>query len=275
MGTYNKEKYYYFMLKSNFFDNDVLKYLQDQQNGYEMIILYFKLIFITINKDGYLIKKIGNKKIPYTVSDLCLETGHSESIVNDAINYFLDTGMMEKKDNKLFIEDALILTNQTTVGAINMREYRKKHPDKSKSNCKNNCKPKSKVYIDNKNNNHNSKLITNNKINNIEIINKDCQDVIDYLNYKTRSNFVLIEEYKKIISTIMNKYSINDIKTVIDKKTSDWINNPKMKDYLTPETLFGPKFERYLYQKEKTKTINDISMVDIQRAKEMRDKANG
>ena len=27
MGTYNKEKYYYFMLKSNFFDNDVLKLL--------------------------------------------------------------------------------------------------------------------------------------------------------------------------------------------------------------------------------------------------------
>ena len=100
MGTYNKEKYYYFMLKSNFFDNDVLKYLQDQPNGYEMIILYFKLIFITINKDGYLIKKIGNKKIPYTVSDLCLETGHSESIVNNAIEYFLDTEMMEKKDGR-------------------------------------------------------------------------------------------------------------------------------------------------------------------------------
>lgn len=45
------------MLKSNFFDNDVLKYLQSEPNGYEKIILYFKLIFKTINKDGYLIKK--------------------------------------------------------------------------------------------------------------------------------------------------------------------------------------------------------------------------
>ena len=48
-----------------------------------------------------------------------------------------------------------------------------------------------------------------------------------------------------------------------------------MKDYLTPETLVGSKFEIYLYQKEITKIINDISMSDIQRAKEMRDKANG
>ena len=44
MAKYNKEKYYYFMLKSNFFDSDVIRYLQQKQNGYEMIILYFKLI---------------------------------------------------------------------------------------------------------------------------------------------------------------------------------------------------------------------------------------
>ena len=45
------------MLKSNFFDNDVLKYLQSEPNGYEKIILYFKLIFKAINKEGYLLKK--------------------------------------------------------------------------------------------------------------------------------------------------------------------------------------------------------------------------
>ena len=89
MGTYNKEKYYYFMLKSNFFDNDVLKFLQNEPNGYEKIILYFKLIFKTINKDGYLIKKVGSKKIPYTIKELATETNHSEKLINDAIDYFL------------------------------------------------------------------------------------------------------------------------------------------------------------------------------------------
>ena len=140
MGTYNKEKYYYFMLKSNIFDNDVLKYLQNQPNGYEKIILYFKLIFKTINKDGYLIKK-------QDLKELAVETNHSEKLINDAIDYFLDIGMMEKRDNKYYIEDALVFTNQTTVGAMNMREYRIKNPDKSKPKCKNKCKPNSKVYI--------------------------------------------------------------------------------------------------------------------------------
>ena len=56
-------------------------------------------------------------------------------------------------------------------------------------------------------------------------------------------------------------------------QTQHW--NPKMKPYLTPETLFGPKFERYLHQQAKAKTIQDISLEEIRRAKEMRDKQNG
>lgn len=120
---------------------------------------------------------------------------------------------------------------------------------------------------------HKLEIITNKK--EIEINKKEYQDIIDYLNYKTNSNFILIDEYKKIIANILKKYTINDIKTVIDKKTSEWINNPKMKPYLTPETLFGTKFERYLHQQAKAKTIQDISLEEIRRAKEMRDKQNG
>lgn len=106
-------------------------------NGHEKIILCFKLIFKTINKDGYLIKKVGSKKIPYTIKELSTETNHSEELINNAIDYFIDTGMMEKRDDRYYIEDALVLTNQTTVGALNMREYRIKNPDKSKPKCKN------------------------------------------------------------------------------------------------------------------------------------------
>lgn len=44
---------------------------------------------------------------------------------------------------------------------------------------------------------------------------------------------------------------------------------------LASETLFGVKFERYLHQQAKAKTIQDISLEDIRRAKEMRNKQNG
>ena len=275
MGKYNKEKYYYFMLKSNFFDNDVLKYLQKQPNGYEIIILYFKLIFMAINKSGKLIKQIGKKIIPYTIEEISTETGHKETIVNKAINYFLETNMIEKKDNALYIEDALVLTNQTTAGAMYMREYRKKNGNKCKSKSKARCNKESMVYIDNKKDNNKLELITNNKK---EIDNKylkESSDILAYLNYKTNSKFTLIDEYKKLLNNLLRKYSYDDIKIVIDKKVREWINNPKMKSFLTPETLFGSKFERYLHQSEKTRTIRDISMAEIQKAKEERNRQNG
>jgi hypothetical protein len=34
--------------------------------------------------------------------------------------------------------------------------------------------------------------------------------------------------------------------TVIDKKCQEWLGDPKMQQYLRPETLFGTKFEGYL-----------------------------
>lgn len=275
MGKYNKEKYYYFMLKSNFFDNDVLKYLQKQPNGYEMIILYFKLIFMSINKEGKLIKKIGKKNIPYTIEEISAETGHKETIIYKAIEYFLETNMIEKQKDILYIEDALTLTNQVSEGAMYMRGYRNKNPDKCKPKCKEKSNLNSKVYIDNRKNNNKLELIINNKK---EIDNKylkESNDIIAYLNFKTNSNFILIDEYKKLLNDLLKKHSYNDIKGVIDKKVMEWINDPKMKSFLTPETLFGIKFERYLHQKEKTRTIRDISMAEIQKAKEERNSQNG
>lgn len=82
---------------------------------YVKIILHFKLVFKTINKDGYLIKKVGSKKIPYTIKELSIETNHFEELINEVIDYFMDTGMIEKRVDKYYVEDALILTNQATV----------------------------------------------------------------------------------------------------------------------------------------------------------------
>ena len=66
-----------------------------------MIILYFKLIFKAINKDGKLIKKIGKKNIPYTIEELATETGHSIDLIKESIDYFLDTEMIEKRGGKV------------------------------------------------------------------------------------------------------------------------------------------------------------------------------
>jgi len=216
-------------------------------------------------KDGeIMIKKIGKVKEVFIPED--------KNIDSDKIGFkvMLDTEMIEKRGNAYYIEDALVLTNQTTVGAMEMREYRAKN---SRDKCNKNCKPKGKTNIDI--NNNKLEFITNKK-ELIKIDDSKYQEIIDYFNFKTNSKYVLIDEYKKLINNILNKYKIEDIKIVIDKKTSEWINNPKMSSYLRPETLLGSKFERYLYQKNEPKTIKDITLADIKKAKEIRDnKKNG
>ena len=43
------------------------------------------------------------------------------------------------------------------------------------------------------------------------------------------------------------KFTVDDFKTVIDKKSREWLGTD-MEKYLRPETLFGTKFESYLNQ---------------------------
>ena len=76
-------------------------------------------------------------------------------------------------------------------------------------------------------------------------------EVVDYLNKKTNSNFKSSsKDTRKHIRARYNEgFNLDDFKKVIDVKTADWLNNTKMNAYLRPKTLFGTNFESYLNQK--------------------------
>lgn len=75
-------------------------------------------------------------------------------------------------------------------------------------------------------------------------------EIIQYLNenagtkYKTSSK----KTQTCIQARLSEGYTIEDFKTVIEKKCSDWIGTD-YEQYLRPETLFGTKFESYLNAK--------------------------
>ncbi|MGJ0841796.1 conserved phage C-terminal domain-containing protein [Clostridium tertium] len=68
-----------------------------------------------------------------------------------------------------------------------------------------------------------------------------------YLNigkkYKENNKSTLILINKRI----NEGYTIDDFKSVIDKKVKTW-KNTKLEEYLNPQTLFEDKFEIYLNQ---------------------------
>lgn len=92
------------------------------------------------------------------------------------------------------------------------------------------------------------------------------QEIIDYLNFKTNSNYKYsTSKTKELIKARFKEgFTIDDFKEVIDKKTDEWINNKTMNQYLRPVTLFGNKFESYLNQHIKKKTLKDISLKELE-----------
>ena len=79
-------------------------------------------------------------------------------------------------------------------------------------------------------------------------IDKSHFEIIEYLNMKTGSKFKPTTKpyIQAIRSRLKEGYTVNDFKTVIDKKCHEW-KGTKLEKYLTPKTLFAPShFDTYL-----------------------------
>ena len=77
--------------------------------------------------------------------------------------------------------------------------------------------------------------------------------IVGYLNEKTDSHYkATTPKTKQLVQARLKEgFSVDDFKTVIDKKTATWLNDSKKNKYLRPLTLFGTKFEDYLNEKVK------------------------
>lgn len=77
------------------------------------------------------------------------------------------------------------------------------------------------------------------------------REIVEYLNEKAGTDYKASTKAtrKKITARLNEGFTVEDFKRVIDIKTSEWLDNPKMAEYLRPLTLFGSKFEGYLQQK--------------------------
>lgn len=83
-------------------------------------------------------------------------------------------------------------------------------------------------------------------------VDKSHYEIIEYLNQKTGSKFKpTTKPYVQAIrSRLKEGYSVDDFKTVIDKKCREW-KGTKLEKYLTPKTLFAPShFDTYLNSNE-------------------------
>ncbi len=134
MAIYNKTELYFFKFPNTFFDKDEIELFEDDPEGDSVIILYLKLITLATNKNGYLCKIISGELIPYTTEELCRKTNTSLDDFQRRVKKLKNVGLVELKDDMLYIEEALNYTNQT-VGAQKKQKQRKRKKDKCPPNC--------------------------------------------------------------------------------------------------------------------------------------------
>lgn len=104
----------------------------------------------------------------------------------------------------------------------------------------------------------------------------DIKDIVEYLNNKIGAHYKPNgKKIKELIKARTNEgYTVEDFKTVIDKKFKSWGNDPKMSLYLRPSTLFGTRFGEYLneYQAESPDRLSCKPTFDIEQV--MKDAMN-
>ena len=106
-------------------------------------------------------------------------------------------------------------------------------------------------------------------------------EIIDYLNLKTGKHFrkSIANTTRAINARIKEGFTVDDFKSVIDKKVIEWGKDERMKQYLRPQTLFGTKFESYLNQdlvEHKTQTDKAIDVAkNVIEYYQERDEQNG
>lgn len=257
MANYNKTQMYFFKFPNTFFDKDEIEELLSDFDGANTVILYLRLITLATNKEGYLCKLIAGELKPYSVEELSRKTNTDIDDLKNRMTRLREVGLIELKDNMIFIEEALNYTNQT-VGAEKKEKQRKKKKEKDKSkedNCppdieeRNNILETRNQNIETINNiNNNSRLLVRQEDKPNPALQDICYQVVKYLNKKTFKNFK--PESKKTVDLIKLRlsegYTLDDFYTVIDKMTQCWLSNGRLEEYLRPITLFGDKFEEYL-----------------------------
>lgn len=161
---------------------------------------------------------------------------------------------------KFIRDDQGLYFNERLDEEISKREayIEKQHANGSKGgrpkNPNNNpnetqTKPKQNPQ-DNPNNNPNESTRVENENINVNVI----KDIIEYLNTKLGTKYKSNAEYinKHINARLNEGFTLEDFKTVIDKKYDEWAGT-EMDKFLRPETLFGTKFQQYLNQRSVAK----------------------
>ena len=91
----NSKRHYWLKLKEDFFEDDTIAWLEEQDNGADYALFYLKLCLKSIKTGGHLIRTIGNMVIPYNIKKLAEITNTDFDTAVVAMELFKKSGLAE------------------------------------------------------------------------------------------------------------------------------------------------------------------------------------
>lgn len=126
--TENK-RYYWLKLKEDFFQDEIIEWLEEQENGKDYVLFYLKLCLKSLKNNGVLIRQVGDMFIPYDIKKLAEITKTSVDTVIVALKVLTETGLIEVQENgELYLTQlrSMVGSESASPAAIKKRAYREK-----------------------------------------------------------------------------------------------------------------------------------------------------
>jgi uncharacterized phage protein (TIGR02220 family)/predicted phage replisome organizer len=233
---------------TDIFEDEKIKLIQSMPDGDAVTVIWFKLLTQAgkSNMGGF----IGlNREMSYDVNMLSALFNKSPQTVQHALDLFSKFKMIEITDRGF-----IYIVNWEKHQSVDRME---KIREQTRLRVQSHREKQKQLMLDVT---ENALHVTQGNATDIELeleIDKEKEikdivpyaDIVLYLNLISGASYRLsTKKTKDLIRARWNEgFTLDDFKTVIDKKCAEW-KDTTMDKYLRPETLFGTKFESYLNQ---------------------------
>lgn len=121
------KRYYWLKLKEDFYDDDTIQYIEEQENGVYYSNFYMKLCLKSLKSEGKLMRLVGDTLIPYDTKSLSKLTGVPVDTVRVAMTLFERIGLVKILDTgELYLTQMEEMIGSETDKAQIMRRKRAK-----------------------------------------------------------------------------------------------------------------------------------------------------
>lgn len=242
------KKYYWIKLKEDFFEEDVISWIEEQEKGVYYSNFYLKLCLKAMNSEGRLIRKVGEMLIPYDVKTLSKITGVDQDTVIVAMELLKRTGLIEILENgEIYLTQLKNMIGSESKWAEKKRLQRakgqsednvpllsgqcptEKEKEKEKDKEKDKDKDKDKKKIKHKYGNYNHVLLTDNEKENLlneldeykfNLVIEKLDEYIEETGKKYKNHYLTI---KRWVIEAVEKDLVKNISTKSISQTKKFI----------------------------------------------------